>query len=67
MTLSYYAQHYMKMYDTEGRERPLRDTEIEFIKMLEQACETNCNMQQMVARGKVFWALIEKEDVQYGV
>ncbi len=60
MTLSYYAKNYLKLFDSEGKPRPLRDHEIEFLKMVEVAQEMGMDLKQVYMREKYHWVLVSK-------
>lgn len=63
MTLSYFAQHFLKIYDQDGNIRPLAKHELEFIKMIDMANQMQCDLQQVVMRDRKLWTLKRRDDM----
>ncbi len=61
MTLSYFAQNFLKLYDNDGNERPIKDNEMQFIKMLDSAFHMGCDLQLVTRKGKTLWVLKLRE------
>lgn len=66
-TLSYYAEHKLKLFNEDGTERPFKESERQFLKMVCKAWELGCDLKMVTFGDKRILILEKSNDMQIAV
>ena len=58
-SLSYFAEHYLLIKNSDGTERKPNDSEIEMLKLIEQAQKEGGSLKLIQLRNKTKWIIVK--------
>ena len=59
LSLTYFAENYLRFKDKDGNEHKLDDSAMEMLKMIEEAQKQGCSLRRVWMRTKYKWMMVK--------
>ena len=59
LSLTYFAENYLRFKDKDGNEHKLDDAAMEMLKMIEEAQKQGCSLRRVWMRTKYKWVMVK--------